>query len=114
MTPRLKSALQISALSCLLMGTGVLASAQDSSQQTAPDNTKVNERDKDKSQPTADQQKDNRSDRDITQQIRQSVMKDKALSAYAHNGVNASHISPGREILFGHPLGADQENAPRG
>jgi hyperosmotically inducible periplasmic protein len=85
MTPRLKSALQISALSCLLMGTGVLASAQDSSQQTAPDNTKVNERDKDKSQPTADQQKDNRSDRDITQQIRQSVMKDKALSTYAHN-----------------------------
>ena len=26
-----------------------------------------------------------RSDRDITQQIRQSIMKDKSLSTYAHN-----------------------------
>jgi osmotically-inducible protein OsmY len=63
----------------------MVASAQDSSQQPAPDNTKINERDKDRSQPTADQQKDNRSDQDITQQIRQSVMKDKSLSTYAHN-----------------------------
>ena len=72
-------------LTCLLTGTWGLASAQDSSQQAPPDNTKVNERDKNKSEPTADQQKDNRSDRDITQQIRQSIMKDKSLSTYAHN-----------------------------
>jgi hyperosmotically inducible protein len=45
----------------------------------------VNERDRDKSEPTADQQKENRSDRDITQQIRQAIMKDKSLSTYAHN-----------------------------
>ncbi len=51
----------------------------------APDNTKVNERDRSQNEPTADQQKDNRSDRDITQQIRQSIMKDKSLSTYAHN-----------------------------
>ena len=64
---------------CLLAGTSIMASAQDNSQQPAPDNTQVNERDKDKSQPTADQQKDKRSALDITQQIRQSVMKDKSL-----------------------------------
>jgi osmotically-inducible protein OsmY len=50
--------------------------------QTIP---RVNERDRSKDEPTADQQKDNRSDQDITQQIRQSIMKDKSLSTYAHN-----------------------------
>src|SRR6202166_3244318 len=72
----------------LLLGTGVLASAQEpSTQQAAPaaDNTKVNERDRSQNEPTADQQKDSRSDDDITQQIRQSIMKDKSLSTYAHN-----------------------------
>jgi len=70
---------------CLL--TGAWAVAQDSSQQPAPDNTKVNQRDRDSSQPTADRQKDKRSDREITQQIRQAVMKDSSLSSssYAHN-----------------------------
>ena len=72
----------------LLLGAGVLASAQEpTTQQASPaaDNTKVNERDRSQNEPTADQQKDNRSDRDITQQIRQSIMKDKSLSTYAHN-----------------------------
>ena len=72
----------------LLGSSGVLARAQEpAGQQAAPavDNTKVNERDRSKNEPTADQQKDNRSDRDITQQIRQSIMKDKSLSTYAHN-----------------------------
>ena len=70
----------------LLLGTGAFALAQEpSSQPPAPDNTKVNERDRSQNEPNADQQKDNRSDRDITQQIRQSIMKDKSLSTYAHN-----------------------------
>ena len=72
----------------LLLGAGVLASAQEpNSQQASPsaDNTKVNERDRSQTEPTADQQKDNRSDEDITRQIRQSVVKDKSLSSYAHN-----------------------------
>ena len=72
----------------LLGSSGVLARAQEpAGQQAAPaaDNTKVNERDRSQNEPTADQQKDNRSDRDITQQIRQSIMKDKSLSTYAHN-----------------------------
>lgn len=77
----------------LLLGAGVLASAQEPSAQEpstqqaspAPDNTTINERDRSQNEPTADQQKDNRSDRDITLQIRRSIMKDKSLSTYAHN-----------------------------
>jgi osmotically-inducible protein OsmY len=70
----------------LLLGSGAFALAQEpTTQPTARDNTKVNERDRNQNEPTADQQKDNRSDRDITQQIRQSIMKDKSLSTYAHN-----------------------------
>jgi osmotically-inducible protein OsmY len=51
----------------------------------APDNTKVNERDRIHTEATADQQKNNRSDRDITQQIRHALIQDKSLSTYAHN-----------------------------
>ena len=72
----------------LLLGSGMAAFAQEPASQQAPpaaDNTKVNERDRSQTEPTADQQNDNRSDRDITQQIRQSIMKDKSLSTYAHN-----------------------------
>ena len=69
----------------LLLGVGVLTQAQESNSQASPDNTKTNQRDRDANGPTADQQKDNRSDRDITKQIRQSIVKDKSLSTYAHN-----------------------------
>jgi len=72
----------------LLLGVGVVARAQDATSQQAPpaaDNSKTNQRDRSANEPTADQQKENRSDRDITQQIRQSIMKDKSLSTYAHN-----------------------------
>jgi hyperosmotically inducible protein len=72
----------------LLVSGGLLSQAQEPSSQQAPpaaDNTKTNERDRNANAPTADQQKENRSDRDITQQIRQSIMKDKSLSTYAHN-----------------------------
>jgi hyperosmotically inducible periplasmic protein len=70
----------------LLLGVGVLTHAQEPSQgPPASDNTKTNQRDRSANEPTADQQKSNRSDRDITQQIRQSIIKDKSLSTYAHN-----------------------------
>jgi len=59
--------------------------AQTDQQGTSPDNTKMNAPDHDQASPTADQQKENRSDREITQQIRQSLVKDKSLSTYAHN-----------------------------
>jgi hyperosmotically inducible periplasmic protein len=95
-------------LATLLAGSLTFAAAQASSQQTAPDNTKVNERDRDKSEPTADQQKENSSDRDITQQIRQSVMKDKSLSSYAHN---VKIISENGKVTLKGPVRSDEEKA---
>jgi hyperosmotically inducible periplasmic protein len=62
-----------------------LAIAQDSSTTPAPDNTKVNDRDRNKAESTADQQKENRPDREITRDIRRSIVHDKSLSTYAHN-----------------------------
>ena len=54
-------------------------------QAPAPDNTKVNQRDRAKDAATADQQKENSSDREITQKIRRALVDDKTLSTYAHN-----------------------------
>ena len=53
--------------------------------QVPADNTKVNKQDRAKDAATADQQKENSSDRELTQKIRQSLMDDKTLSTYAHN-----------------------------
>src|SRR5579872_5953670 len=73
-------------VSSLLGGAWVTAQDQSSSGTPVPaDNTKINQRDQNPNQPTADQQKENRSDRDITQQIRRSIVKDKSLSTYGHN-----------------------------
>ena len=72
----------------VLLSMGVVARAQEpTSQQAAPaaDNTKMNQRDRSMDKPTAEQQKENRSDRELTKEIRQSIMKDKSLSTYAHN-----------------------------
>jgi hyperosmotically inducible protein len=51
----------------------------------APDNTQVNKRDRSAGEATADQQKNNRTDLDLTKDIRKSIMDDKSLSTYAHN-----------------------------
>ena len=61
--------------------------AQDSGQQGTipPDNTKVNQRDRNDAEPTADQQKENAPDRDLTRQVRKALVQDKTLSTYGHN-----------------------------
>ncbi len=62
------------------------ADQQPAPQTASPaDNTKMNERDRSANEPKADRQKDNRSDREITQQVRKAIVKDKSLSTYAHN-----------------------------
>jgi hyperosmotically inducible protein len=49
------------------------------------DNTGVNKRDRKESEPTADQQKNDKTDLDLTARIRRSIMDDKDLSTNAHN-----------------------------
>ena len=68
----------------LLSSLGLLWAQQDASNPPA-DNTKINQRDRSKTEATADQQKMNPTDRQLTQQIRKALVKDKSLSTYAHN-----------------------------
>jgi osmotically-inducible protein OsmY len=70
-------------LLCGLPSIWAYQSAND--QNAAPDNTKVNTRDRDKNEMTADQQKEKRSDRELARQVRRALVKDKSLSTYAHN-----------------------------
>lgn len=51
----------------------------------AADNTGVNKRDRQVSEPTAEQQRNNHSDLELTRLIRRAVVTDKSLSVYAHN-----------------------------
>jgi osmotically-inducible protein OsmY len=51
----------------------------------APDNTKMNAHDRAGSAPTADQAKNNTSDRELMRKIRRAVVSDKSISTYGHN-----------------------------
>ena len=93
----------------LVLGATVLATtcvlAQEP-QSPPPDNTKVNQRDRDSSQPTADQQKENANDKTLARQIRQALVKDKALSTYAHN---VKIISQGGQVTLKGPVRSQEE-----
>ncbi len=71
-------------VSTALVGCAIVPAAR-AQEQPAPDNTKVNKRDRSKAEPTSDQAKENRTDREMMQQIRKAVAGDKSLSSYAHN-----------------------------
>lgn len=69
-----------------IMGAALLLSVPASYlragwQATAPDNTRANQ----EPGKTADQQKENASDRELARQIRKALVSDKSLSTYAHN-----------------------------
>jgi osmotically-inducible protein OsmY len=68
----------------IMIGAASLG-AQSPDSGVKPDNTKVNRQDRDANQPTADQQKNNTSDLDLTKNIRRSIVEDKSLSTDAHN-----------------------------
>jgi hyperosmotically inducible protein len=74
--------------------------------QTQPDNTKNNKGDQKPGAVTADQQKMNAADRDLTQRIRKSVMADKSLSTYAHN---VKIISQDGMVTLKGPVTSDDE-----
>jgi osmotically-inducible protein OsmY len=74
--------------------------------QTPADNTKVNTRDRSEGAVTADQQKENATDRTLTQKVRQSLIRDKSLSTYAHN---VKIVSQGGEVTLKGPVRSDEE-----
>lgn len=74
--------------------------------QTQPDNTKVNTRDRDKAAVTADQQKENVADRDLTQRIRRALTRDKTLSSYARN---VKIVTQGGQVTLKGPVRTEEE-----
>jgi hyperosmotically inducible periplasmic protein len=69
----------------LFLSASLVAGGVQQDQQPAPDNSKTNQGDASKGAMTAQQQKMDPADRNITKQIRSSIYKDKSLSTYAHN-----------------------------
>lgn len=82
------------------------ASAQSSDKSTKPDNTRVNKRDQAPGAVTADQQKMNAADRNLTAKIRKAVIADKALSTYAHN---VKIISQDGKVTLKGPVRSEDE-----
>jgi hyperosmotically inducible protein len=91
---------------CALVVAGVLIAPLSAMSQTPADNTKVNTRDRAKAAVTADQQKENGTDRQLTQKIRHALMQDKSLSTYAHN---VKVIAQHGQITLKGPVRSDDE-----
>ena len=89
----------------LLFGSLGLLWAQQDADQPA-DNTKVNQRDRSKAEPTADQQKNTPADRALAQQIRKALVKDKSLSTYGHN---VKVIAQNGMVTLKGPVKSDEE-----
>lgn len=96
----------IAACALLLVAASPIAlRAQDQSSSpssTAPDNSARN---KDHST-TADQQPANKSDTEITRDIRRSIVSDKSLSTYAHN---VKVITQNGAVTLKGPVHSDEE-----
>jgi osmotically-inducible protein OsmY len=69
----------------LLSAACVPGGAQTKDPNVPPDNSKVNQRDRNSTAATADRQKPNKADRTLAQEIRKAIVADKNLSTYAHN-----------------------------
>ena len=89
---------------------GLISVTSLNAQTPAPDNTKVNARDRPRSAVTADQQKENAADRDLTQKIRQALVIDKSLSTYAHN---VKVIAQGGQVTLKGPVRIRRRKADR-
>ena len=93
-------------LYALVVAGVLMAPALSAMSQTPADNTKVNTRDRTKGAVTADQQKENGTDRQLTQKIRHALMQDKSLSTYAHN---VKVIAQHGQITLKGPVRSDDE-----
>jgi len=80
--------------------------AQSTPSQDRQDNTRINQRDRNPGEATADQQKSNPADRDLTSKIRKAIVDDKSLSTYAHN---VKVISQNGTVTLKGPVRSDAE-----
>jgi hyperosmotically inducible periplasmic protein len=88
------------------LSIGMAPAAAQETQTPSADNTKTNKRDRADTQRTADQAKNNISDREMMRQIRRSVVADKALSTYAHN---VKIIARQGKVTLKGPVHTDEE-----
>ena len=104
----MKQFLRLFTLIISISAMGVVWAQQEpaTSGQQPADNTKVNQRDRNQNEPTADQQKENGSDRALAQQVRRALVKDKSLSTYAHN---IKVIAQNGVVTLKGPVHSDQE-----
>ena len=84
----------------------VSLSASGQTAQTPADNTKVNTRDRAAGATTADQQKENAADRELTRKVRRALVQDKTLSSYAHN---VKVITQGGQVTLKGPVRSEDE-----
>lgn len=95
-------------LGSLVFGVSLMAAPMPRNQdpqQTPPDNTKQN---KDQTNPSADQQKMNPTDRALTQKIRKAIHEDSTLSTYAHN---IKIISQDGKVTLRGPVRSEEEKS---
>jgi hyperosmotically inducible periplasmic protein len=90
----------------LSLGAAWTAGAQSTPSQERQDNTRINQRDREPGAATADQQKENPSDRDLTSKIRKAIVDDKSLSTYAHN---IKVVSQNGTVTLKGPVRSDTE-----
>jgi osmotically-inducible protein OsmY len=57
---------------------------------------------------TADQQKEDQSDRELARQIRRAIVQDKSLSTYAHN---VKVVAQGGTVTLKGPVKSEEEKA---
>jgi len=104
MNGHLKSLIGAVALSGALLAPIKIQARQDAT--PAPDNSKMNKRDRSTVEPTADQAKNNLSDREVMREIRNAVVSDKSLSTYGHN---VKIISQHGKVTLKGPVNSDDE-----
>jgi hyperosmotically inducible periplasmic protein len=90
----------------LLSCAGILLAQEPAAQSPATDNTKMNQPDRSANALNADKQSNDRSDRNLTQQVRQAIMADKTLSTYAHN---VKVITQNGQVTLKGPVRSDDE-----
>lgn len=100
------SYIRIVSLGAMLALGGALYAADDAPPKA--DNSKTNKQDRTEGAVTADQQKMNPADRELTQKIRKSITADKSLSTYAHN---AKVISRDGMVTLKGPVRSEEEKS---
>src|ERR1700683_579350 len=94
-------------LLCSSWAIGAFGQSSDTSG-AKPDNTKENRGDSSAGAVTADQQKMNKADRQLTQKIRRAIYDNKSLSSYAHN---VKIISQDGMVTLKGPVRSEDEKA---